>query len=88
MTTRHTPISIRLSRDEREWIDSEIAHGRFETRSEAVHAALARVRRESRELEIRLAYQRGYTQHPFPANAAEEAWQDAAEESAAALVEE
>jgi Arc/MetJ-type ribon-helix-helix transcriptional regulator len=45
-------------------LDKLVAEGRFESRSDALRAGLARLLREEREREIAAAYRRGYGERP------------------------
>jgi Arc/MetJ-type ribon-helix-helix transcriptional regulator len=45
-------------------LDELVAEGRFESRSDALRAGLARLLREEREREIAAAYRRGYGERP------------------------
>ena len=45
-------------------LDELVAQGRFESRSDALRAGLARLLREERDREIDAAYRRGYGERP------------------------
>lgn len=85
---RSDSLTVRLTPDESEWIDSEVRRGTFSTRSEAIHQALERVRRELADSLVAAQYAEGYGSHPFPANDTEQAWADAGELLAVESAEE
>jgi len=57
-------IAVRLDDDQLAALDAEVASGKFESRAEAVRAAIDRMLREEREREIAEAYRRGYGRQP------------------------
>lgn len=57
-------VPVRLTEEDVAALDAAVAAGRFESRSDALRAGLARVLREERDREIADAYRRGYGEHP------------------------
>jgi Arc/MetJ-type ribon-helix-helix transcriptional regulator len=57
-------VPVRLTESDLAALDAAIEAGRFESRSAALRAGLARVLHDEREREIDDAYRRGYGAHP------------------------
>lgn len=59
-----TQIAVRIPDREMALLDALVASGAFESRAEAVRAAIARLISDAREREIAERYRRGYAKHP------------------------
>ena len=57
-------VPVRLTESDLAALDAAVKAGRFESRSEALRAGLARILREERDREIAEAYRRGYGKYP------------------------